>query len=49
MTKWKDFKQLYNVKFNHNTKIIDFRSFFVKENFKSNKIELISIGNSSLF
>lgn len=48
MTKWKDFKDLYKIKFNNNIKIIDFRSFFDKRRFKSNKITLISVGSSSL-
>ena len=48
MTKWKDFEDLYKIKFNNNIKIIDFRSFFDKKRFKSDKITLISVGSSSL-
>ena len=49
MTKWEVFKKLYKVNFDHNVKIIDFRRFFTHKNFKSKKVKLISIGNSSLY
>ena len=48
MTKWQSFRKLYKISFNRNIKIIDFRNYFEKNKFKSNKIELISVGNSSL-
>lgn len=48
MTKWGSFKKLYKIKFNKNIKILDFRNYFEKNKFKSNKIELISVGSSSL-
>ena len=48
MTRWKIFNRLYNMDFDHNVKIIDFRRYFSQEKFKSKRIKLISIGNSSL-
>jgi UDPglucose 6-dehydrogenase len=48
MTKWRSFKKLYKINFNRNIKIIDFRNYFEKNKFKSNKIGLISVGSSSL-
>lgn len=48
MTKWQSFKKLYKINFNRNIKIIDFRNYFEKNKFRSNKIELISVGSSSL-
>ncbi len=49
MTKWDKFKSLYKTKFTNKIMIIDFRNFFEKDKFNSNKIKLISIGSSSLF
>lgn len=48
MTRWNDFEKIYNIKFKEMTKIIDLRCFFKKKNFLSNKVELVSIGNSAL-
>lgn len=48
MTKWKEFKKFYNFRFKDEIKIIDFKRFFLQNKFKSKKIKLITIGNSSL-
>jgi len=48
MTKWNQFNAMTNINFKSKIKILDFRRFFKKSDFKNKNIELTSIGMSSL-